>query len=163
MTASAYSPRLRFCTLTSNLCSSKKVRSISRMASGTTRWNALHRSSLRIDPMSRRSASTASTCWHANMTPRCSKRNSTSSRTHFAMLKAEILTSSSTFQGSSPVSAAASPKCSKEHSNCSIWHLSYSLKMLDTKQRSATSTALRASMKLHTSHISALLRVMRPS
>ena len=163
MTASACSPRLRFCTLTSNLCLSKKVRSISRMASGTTQWNALRRSSLRIEPMSRRSASTASTCWHVNMIPRCFKRNSTSSRTHFAMLKAEILTSSSTFQESSPVSAAASPKCSKEHSNCLIWHLSYSLKMLDTKQRSATSTALRASMKPHTSHIRGLPRVMRPS
>ena len=163
MTASAYFPRLRFCTLTSNLCLSKKVRSISRMASGTTRWSALLRSSSRIGPMSRRSASTASTYLLVNMTLRCSKRNLTSSRTRFAMLKAEIPTSSSTFQRSSPVSAAASPKCSKEHSNCSIWHLSYSLKMLDTKLRSAISTVLRASMKPHTSHISGLQRVMRPS
>ena len=163
MTASRRFQRLRFSTLTSNLCSLRKARSISKMASGTTRWNALVRSSSRTGPMSRRSASTASTCLLVNMTQKCSKRNSTSSRMRFAMLRAEILTLFSTFQRSLHVSAAASPKCSKGRFNCSIWRLSYSLKMQVTKQRSAISTVLRASMKQHISRINGLPNAMKPS
>ena len=163
MTASRRFQRSRFSTLISNLCSLRKARSISRTESGTTLWSALLRSSSRTGPMSRRSASTASTCSHVNMTQKCSKRNSTSSRMRFAMLRAEILTLFSTFQRSLRVSAAASPKCFKGRFNCSIWRLSYSLKMQVTKQRSAISTVLRASMKPHISHISVQLPAMRPS
>ena len=163
MTASQRFLKLQSSTLISNLCSLRKARSISRTESGTTLWSALLRSSSRIGPMSRRFVSTASTCWLVNMTQKCSKRNSTSSRMHFAMLRAEILTLFSTFQRSLLVSAAASPKCSKGRFNCSIWRLSYSLKMQVTKQRSAISTVLRASMKQHISHISVLLPAMRPS
>ena len=163
MTASRRFQRLRFSTLTSNLCSLRKARSISRTVSGTTPWSASLRSSSRTGPMSRRSASTASTCSHVNMTRKCSKRNSTSSRMRFAMLRAEILTLFSTFQRSLHVSAAASLKCSKGRFNCSIWRLSYSLKMQVTKQRSAISTVLRASMKQHISHISVPLPAMKHS
>ena len=163
MTALVCFQRLRFSIPTSNPCLLRKARSISRMANGTTPWNALHKSSSRTGPMSRRSASTASTCLHVSMTQKCSKRNLTSSRTRFAMQRAEILTLFSIFQRSLPVSAAVSPKCSKEHFNCLIWRLSYSLKMLVIKQRSAISTASRASMKPHISRISVLLHVMKPS
>ena len=163
MTALRRFQRLRFSTLISNLCSLRKARSISKTASGTTRWSALLRSSSRTGPMSRRSASTASTCWLVNMTQKCSKRNSTSFKTRSAMPKAEIPTSFLTFQRCLPVSVAVSLKCFKEHFNCLIWRLSFSLKMQVTKQRSATSTVLRASMKQHISHINVPLPAMKHS
>ena len=97
------------------------------------------------------------------MTPKCSKRNLMSFKTRFALLKAATQTLFSTFRRYLPVSVAVSLKCFKEHFNCSIWRLSFSLKMQVTKQRSATNTVLRASMKQHISRISELLLAMKPS